>query len=199
MRYLTLSQPFAYEADPIKGSRFWARLLPVRDEPAAMAAVRAVAAGFPDADHCCWAWRLRDGTTRSWDAAEPRGSAGRPILSQLEGHAVFDVAVCVLRQFGGTKLGVGGLVRAYGGTAGMALDRAPLVEVADTVAVELTYAYGDTNAVEAALAGTPAETVETDWGEAVRRVLRVEADAAAAVCDAVRDRTAGRVTPIVRG
>jgi uncharacterized YigZ family protein len=193
VRYLTLAEPYEYVAEPIKGSRFVALLAPAPDEPAAMAHVRAVEAAHADADHCCWAWRLRDGRTRSWDAAEPRGSAGRPILAQLEGHGVYDVVAVVLRYFGGTKLGVGGLMRAYGGTAGMALDRAQLVEVSATVELVVEHAYSDTSAVQAVLAAAPATLVESTYEDTVRLVLRVEEGAAEALIQALRDRTAGRV------
>jgi putative IMPACT (imprinted ancient) family translation regulator len=196
VRRRTLAAPFTWDADPVKGSRFRAVLVPVTDAEAAQAAVRAVEAGHPDADHCCWAWRLRDGSSRTWDAAEPRGSAGRPILQQLEGHGVSDLLAVVLRQFGGTKLGVGGLMRAYGGTAGMALDRAPLVEVADTVDLVVEHDYADTSPVEAVLAGASAATVSTGYDTRVRRVIRVEAAAAEGLIDALRDRTAGRVVAV---
>ncbi len=198
MRYLTLAEPFTWAAEPVKGSRFEALLVPVSDEVQAIAAVRAAEAEHPDADHCCWAYRLKSGGTRTWDAAEPRGSAGRPILQQLEGHEVFDVVAIVLRHFGGTKLGVGGLMRAYGGTAGMALDRAPLVEVAETLELEVVHTYGDTSPVDAVLAGSAAVVVTTDWSETVRRVVRIEVGLAAALIDALRDRTAGRVVAVDR-
>jgi uncharacterized YigZ family protein len=193
MRYRTPAGPFQHEPEPSKGSRFIAMVHPVSDAEAAMTWVRGVEAAHPDVDHCCWAWRLRDGNSRTWDAAEPRGSAGRPILSQIEGHAIFDVAVAVLRHFGGTKLGVGGLIRAYGGAAGMALDRAPTIERADTVDLVLRYAYDDTQGVEAALLAHEALTVRTDWAERVHRVVRVDAERATALLDALRDRSAGRV------
>jgi uncharacterized YigZ family protein len=196
VRYLTLAEPYEYVAEPIKGSRFVALLAPAPDEPSAMAHVRAVEAEHPDADHCCWAWRLRDGRTRSWDAAEPRGSAGRPILAQLEGHGVYDVVAVVVRFFGGTKLGVGGLMRAYGGTAGMALDRAQLVEVSATVELVVEHAYSDTSAVQAALAASSATLVESIYEDMVRLVLRVEEVAVEALVTALRDRTAGRVQAV---
>lgn len=196
MRYLTLAEPLVYAAEPVRGSRFVAHLARVADEPAAMDVIRAAEAADPGADHCCWAWRLRDGRTRSWDAGEPRGSAGRPILAQLEGHAVFDVVAVVVRHFGGTKLGVGGLMRAYGGTAGMALDRARLVEVAATVDLVVEHGYGDTNAVEAVLATLPATIVDAAYDAAVRLTLRVEEGAAEALVNALRDRTAGRVRAV---
>jgi uncharacterized YigZ family protein len=198
VRYLTLAEPSDYAAEPVRGSRFVATLAPVADEAAAMVVVRAAEAAHPDADHCCWAWRLRDGRTRSWDAGEPRGSAGRPILAQLEGHEVFDVVAVVIRHFGGTKLGVGGLMRAYGGTAGMALDRARIVEVAATVELVVEHTYSDTNAVEAALAAVPATIVDAAYDVGVRLVLRVEESAADTLAAALRDRTAGRVTAVPR-
>ena len=187
-----------YVAEPVRGSRFVATVARAADEAAAMEVIRAAEAVHPDADHCCWAWRLRGGHSRSWDAGEPRGSAGRPILAQIEGHALFDVAVVVIRHFGGTKLGVGGLMRAYGGTAGMALDRARTVEVAATVDLVVEHAYGDTNAVEAALAAVPATIVDAAYDVAVRLTLRVEEGAADRLADALRDRTAGRVKAVPR-
>jgi uncharacterized YigZ family protein len=197
-RYLTLAEPLVYAAEPVRGSRFVATLARVDDEAAAMAVIRATEAADPGADHCCWAWRLRDGRTRSWDAGEPRGSAGRPILAQLEGHAVFDAVAVVVRHFGGTKLGVGGLMRAYGGTAGMALDRAKLVEVAGTVELVVEHGYADTNAVEAVLATVPATTTDAAYEATVRLVLRVEEEAVEALVAALRDRTAGRVRAVPR-
>ena len=65
--------------------------------------------------HVVPAFRLRDGTSFSSDAGEPAGSAGAPLLAALAGAGLHDVAAVVVRWYGGTNLGVGGLVRAYGG------------------------------------------------------------------------------------
>ncbi|HEY8131407.1 MAG TPA: YigZ family protein [Thermoanaerobaculia bacterium] len=82
-----------------------------------------------DATHHCWAFRLlQDNRTRSSDAGEPSGTAGRPILSAIEGADLFDIAVVVVRWFGGVKLGTGGLSRAYRDTAAETLRRAEIVE-----------------------------------------------------------------------
>jgi uncharacterized YigZ family protein len=71
-----------------------------------------------DATHHCWAFRLfADARQRSSDAGEPSGTAGKPILSALEGAELFNSAVVVVRWFGGVKLGTGGLSRAYRDTA----------------------------------------------------------------------------------
>ena len=73
------------------------------------------------------AFRLHDGTAFSSDAGEPAGSAGAPLLAALGGAGLHDVAAVVVRWYGGTNLGVGGLVRAYGGALAKALEGAPVV------------------------------------------------------------------------
>jgi putative IMPACT (imprinted ancient) family translation regulator len=82
-----------------------------------------------DASHHCWAFRLfQDVRARSSDAGEPSGTAGRPILSAIESAGLADVAVVVVRWFGGVKLGTGGLSRAYRDTAAETLRRAEVVD-----------------------------------------------------------------------
>ncbi|MCA9712397.1 MAG: YigZ family protein, partial [Myxococcales bacterium] len=122
-----------HEPAPIKGSRFLATLAPVHDRAQARAFVAEIEAEMPDATHHCWALRLaRPSLERAVDAGEPSGSAGRPILAAMTGRDVVDACVVVTRYFGGTKLGVGGLVRAYGGAAAAVLDGAALVPWVDT-------------------------------------------------------------------
>ena len=78
------------------------------------------------AEHICWAYRIfqnNDVVAHSSDAGEPHCSAGPPILSAIEGRELVDVVCIVVRYFGGNKLGIGGLIRAYGSTAGKALDQ----------------------------------------------------------------------------
>lgn len=98
----------------IRKSRFLAIAAPVDDADAALAFFARV--GTPDATHNCWAYRI-GAHYRFNDDGEPGGSAGRPILAAIEGQGLDHVAVVVTRWFGGIKLGVGGLVRAYGGCA----------------------------------------------------------------------------------
>ena len=82
-----------------------------------------------DASHHCWAFRLfRDSRSRSSDAGEPSGTAGRPILSAIESANLFDTAVVVVRWFGGVKLGTGGLSRAYREAASGAIASAEIVD-----------------------------------------------------------------------
>lgn len=105
----------------IKRSRFLALAHPVDSVEQALAWIDAVR--IVDATHNCWALRIGE-TYRSNDDGEPGGSAGRPILAAIDGSGLDGVAVVVVRWYGGTKLGVGGLIRAYGGAAAECLRRA---------------------------------------------------------------------------
>jgi uncharacterized YigZ family protein len=82
----------------------------------------------PQATQNCWAWRINF-EVRSSDDGEPGGTAGRPILNVIERRELENVMVVVTRDYGGIKLGAGGLVRAYSGTAAKCLDRAGTVEL----------------------------------------------------------------------
>jgi uncharacterized YigZ family protein len=193
VRYTTLAEPLTFADEPVKGSRFVARASPAQGEGDALAAVEAARAAWPDATHHTWAYRLRDGRHRHSDAGEPGGSAGRPILAQIEGHGLSDVVVVVARWFGGTKLGVGGLVRAYGACAGRALDRAVRVEVVPTVELVVRHGYDDVGAVQAAFGAFGVEVVDTRWDTDVAAVVRVGEDRRDGLIEALRDRTSGRV------
>lgn len=188
----TLAARTRFTLDPVKGSRFVATLGPARDEEEARALLDSVRAEWPNATHHCWAWRLADGRSRSSDDGEPGGSAGRPILAQIEGHEIDDAVVVVTRWYGGTKLGVGGLIRAYGGCAGKALDAAEVVETARTVPIVLTHDYADTGVVQAALRAAELTPQSTDFGADVVVHLAVPEAEAEALARRLVDATAGR-------
>lgn len=115
----------------VRRSRFIAAALPAADPAGALARVTEEEARYPDATHCCWAYRLAapGGTAeRAHDAGEPAGTAGPPILSALRGAGLVDTVVVVTRYFGGTRLGKGGLARAYRDAARAALAAAGSVQ-----------------------------------------------------------------------
>ncbi len=106
-----------YEIDPVKGSRFVAVASPIASSSAARDYLTQCQRAMPDAAHHCWAYRLNEKIAHASDAGEPAGSAGRPILSQIMGAGFVATIVVVVRYYGGIKLGVGGLVRAYSAAA----------------------------------------------------------------------------------
>lgn len=156
-------------AAKVRGSSFLAVAAPVASEEEARALVAERERARFDASHHCSAWRLRDGTWRANDAGEPSGSAGAPILAAIDGAELRDVIVVVTRYFGGTKLGVGGLIRAYGDAAAAALAAATLERAVPAVRLRIRYGYDHTSAVMRALERFAAAEVEhgfVDGGDA---------------------------------
>lgn len=121
----TLSGPARVEIE-IKRSRFIAHAQRVENLAETLEFYESVAQ--TDATHNCWAWRLGH-QYRFNDDGEPASTAGKPILTAIDGKQVDHVMVVVTRYYGGTKLGVGGLVRAYGGAAARCIDQAGTSEI----------------------------------------------------------------------
>lgn len=191
--YTTIRAEVRREIDRIKGSRFIATATHATSEADAISFTSRVAKEFHDARHTCWAYRLgRSGDTwRFQDDGEPSGSAGRPILQQIEGQDLTDVVVTVTRYFGGTKLGVGGLVRAYGGAAAAVLETAERAIIVITTRVVVEFPYECSAAVQALLAARQLTPAESEYGTEVRLVFDVPEALAATFEREVRDRTAG--------
>ena len=135
----------------------------------------------------------RDGELfRSSDDGEPGGSAGRPILQQVEGHELTELVIVVTRWFGGTKLGVGGLMRAYGGAAGQTLDRAPLATVVITRRLIVEHPYECSSAVSALFSARSIEPVAANYDVDVRLELLLPEDDVQGFCDELRNCTSAR-------
>jgi putative IMPACT (imprinted ancient) family translation regulator len=127
--YLTLAEPASARLTRDR-SRFLALVEPATCDRVE-ARIAALVRQHHDVTHVCFAYRCRQASeivSRADDAGEPRGSAGLPILQQLEAAGLVDVLAVVVRHFGGVKLGLGGLVRAYGDVTAAALAEAKLVE-----------------------------------------------------------------------
>ena len=128
--FRTIAAP-AESRQKIDRSDFLGIAFPVSDEEVFFSEFSRIQKQHFDATHHCWAFRLFDSGAvrqRSADAGEPSGTAGKPILSAIEGAGVHDVAVVVVRWYGGVKLGSGGLTRAYRDTAAKALAAATPVD-----------------------------------------------------------------------
>jgi len=182
------------EGEKVKGSRFLATVAQARDAAAAEAVVARVRRELHDARHHGFAYRIgSDGALfRSSDDGEPAGSTGRPILQQLEGAGLSDAVVVVTRWFGGTKLGVGGLVRAYGGAAARALERVPRERVVLTERVRVEHPYECSGAVGGACTALGLAPAEADYGESVRLAFDVPVGKLDAFLHELRERSGGR-------
>lgn len=161
----------------IRNSRFIATALPIGSKEDAVGELGALQKEFWDASHNPYAYRLApDGLGyRFADDGEPSGSAGKPILFVLQQRELMNVLVVVTRYFGGTKLGVGGLVRAYGEAAAAALDGAEILEQFPTDVLQIFTLYEDMRAVRA-LVERYAIRFEEEFHDAVRYTMTIRSD-----------------------
>ena len=140
--YLTIESPSEgiYKE---KGSKFLAFAYQTRNEESIKEHLETIKKKYHDARHHCFAWRLGPDFSRYRvnDDGEPSGSAGNPIYGQIKSRGLSDLLVVVVRYFGGTKLGMGGLINAYRSAALDALDRSSIIErrVYDSIKVEFDY------------------------------------------------------------
>lgn len=183
----------------IQGSHFISILLPVHDDEEFMAHLRDVKSQYHDATHHCWAYRLGvTGTaTRFSDDGEPSGTAGRRILSELDTKQVTEASCIVVRYFGGTKLGVGGLARAYSSAAIAAIDAAKLVTKYEWKTIELTVDADSIRSVHHFAAAHEARILSQDFHSNFIFTLHVRASKLDSFTYALSHATQNRVA--VRG
>jgi uncharacterized YigZ family protein len=132
-----------------RASKFMGFALPVSSEAEVKANLMVLKKDYWDANHHCYAYQLGyDGSAwRVNDDGEPSGTAGKPIHGQIQSHGLTNVLVVVIRYFGGTKLGVSGLINAYRTAAKEALDGASIVERTVNDIYELKFTYEQMNRV----------------------------------------------------
>ncbi len=175
----------------IKHSRFIAHAAPIDTAAAALAFLQQVA--IPDATHNCWAYR-HGSEYRSSDDGEPAGTAGRPILAAIDGQGFDRVMVVVIRWYGGIKLGAGGLVRAYGGTAAECLRTAPRLPLVALTRLHVQAAFEDLGALHAALSSHAAEKLDESFTPSgVELRVELPADQAEPLKNRLRDATRDRI------
>lgn len=183
--YLTLAES-AEALYKEKGSKFLAYAYPVSSEEQIRECLDALRKRYYDATHHCYAWRLgADGQNyRVNDDGEPSSTAGRPILGQLLSFGVTDVLVVVVRYFGGTKLGVSGLIAAYKESAAAVLSEAQIVERTVDVRFEVEFGYLVMNDVMRVVKEMRPEVLEQRFDNLCTMRLSIRAGRA----DALRER-----------
>ena len=190
----TLVAPFQH-SEEIRKSRFLAQAAPVETPQQALVYVQRVS--DTSATHNCWAYRIGQ-DYRFNDDGEPGGTAGRPILQAIEGQGIDRVVVVVTRWYGGIKLGAGGLVRAYGGTAAECLRLAARTPIVAMVRLGLRCEFAELMLMKARLKDLGVE-FEQESFEADGVTLRMRLPAArldearARIVDISRGRSEGHV------
>ena len=168
----------AESAIEIKRSRFIGRSFKCAAPEEALAAVKRVRETWRDATHHCWAYRLGvTGDQARYDnSGEPQGTAGPPILDVLRHSDLTNTLVVVTRYYGGTKLGAGGLVRAYGEAAKKAIEASGVTEMRLVREIRAPVPYASLAPLEAYLGHEGFEIASKDFGELVTLVLRIPAE-----------------------
>lgn len=141
--YKTILEPSPLVLFKDRKSKFYAQAFPLEVEEEVKPIIETLKKQFPTANHYCYAWQLGINPIRQRanDDGEPKNSAGQPILGQLQSFEVTNILVVVVRIFGGTKLGVGGLINAYRATAELALKEVSIEEKTIEHQFQLQFEY----------------------------------------------------------
>ena len=147
--------PHSAEIIKIKGSRFIADIVPVNSIEEAMSALQVITFNRKEASHICYGIRITPSSYRYSDDGEPRNSAGLPIFNRLESHNMVACICTVSRYYGGVKLGVGGLIRAYGSAASKVISECQKKETHLVETLSFSYGYSETASVSSVLSAYP--------------------------------------------
>lgn len=193
--YRTIAEPGSIELE-IKKSRFICHIGRASTESDARAFVGGLKKRYWDANHNCSAWVLGDRgeMQRSSDDGEPSGTAGVPMLTVLLKRELTDTVAVVTRYFGGTKLGAGGLIRAYGQAVSEAVDAVGIVERQELVQVALVASFEDAGRLEHSLRAEGREPDDIAYAERVTMLVTLDPAALPEFTAWAAEQTSGRAT-----
>jgi uncharacterized YigZ family protein len=182
--------------EKIKGSRFIASAAPVENEQEAQTFIEEIKREFHDATHNCYAWKIGLGRKQRYrynDGGEPSGTAGQPILRSINSRNASNICVVVSRYFGGTKLGTGGLMRAYGRVAYELLKSGESEKkyLSDTVIFSVDFDFA--NVAHGVINSFSAELKDSHYGEKVTFKVEVRASRLSAFKSKIIEATNGQV------
>ena len=192
--YITLLRETRSEMK-VRGSRFVAVARPVSAKPEFESMLAELKKEYFDATHHCYAYRMgiNGGQFRQNDDGEPGGSAGKPILGTIDKFSLTDVGIIVIRYFGGTKLGVGGLVRAYSGAAEAALTAGSLVTKYAVGMLEATFPHAHVSNVMHVVNAVGARIVDTTYDDEVHLRLSIRQSRLEELRSSLVNRTSGNI------
>lgn len=191
--YITIRHHAEFEYEDRK-SIFIAEAMPVETEAEALAFIDSVKKKYPDANHHVYAYVIKENSiARFTDDREPQGTAGLPVLDIIRKRGCTNAAIVVVRYFGGTLLGTGGLVRAYSGAALGALSAAEIITYDIYATYEIEASYSDFQKLGTVFASVGFRQDNIDYAEAVRISGSVQRDSGDSLVDKLIQTTSGRV------
>ncbi|QEN09063.1 YigZ family protein [Oceanispirochaeta crateris] len=184
----------------VQKSKFISLVYPVQDEQEVRGHLKRLRQEYPGATHVVWASVLGDlGTLYGLsDDGEPHGTAGRPVLEVLKGSGITYIALFVIRYFGGTKLGTGGLVSAYTQAAKNVLDGLKTEEKLNYSNVSLLCSYGQFESIKAILLDVEAKDIREEFSENVVMMCLVPEKNVDNCRDLIQEYSSGRVDLVVQ-
>jgi uncharacterized YigZ family protein len=179
-QYKTLLKPSKEILFKERNSKFYGYAFPIEDETQAKNFIEDLRKRNSKANHVCFAWQLgiENPSFRVHDDGEPNNSAGNPIYGQIQSFEITNVLIAVVRYFGGTKLGVGGLIQAYRTTAQLALENSIIVERTQVEYFSITFNYAAMNSVMRIIKKYKLKIVSQTTDAACNYVLAVRKTAA---------------------
>lgn len=162
-----------------KGSIFSALAIPVSAIAEVKANLQQLKEQFPDASHICYGYRIKEGGRLdefSTDAGEPKGSSGLPILNVLKRNKIVDAVIFVVRYFGGSKLGIPGLINAYGTAAEETIENAKVKKWVQLERISFIYNYDLQNKVDSILQKFKVNIIKSDFGESIQVELEIDVE-----------------------
>ncbi len=200
------SDPFDLPAEEVQvsnvvvNSRFIAILAPVFDTDEARAYINGIRRKFPDASHHVPAFIIGGGKSKieyCSDDGEPSGTAGMPVLTVLRGSSLGNAILIVIRYFGGTLLGKGGLVKAYTESAQMAVRAVIRAQKKHILIAEMVLPYNQFDQMRDLIASQNGKIESQEFTDVVRLVVRIPGEGFASFEASIRELSAGKISPIV--
>lgn len=192
MGYITVKQSGRFEYEDRK-SVFIGHAMPVSDESSALDFVSKIKKQYSDARHHVYAYILRENQTmRFTDDREPQGTAGMPVLDVIRKNGCVDVCIVVVRYFGGTLLGTGGLVKAYTSAALGALKDAEIIKYDLYTELSINVNYSDYGKITPILEASGFRTTDTLYSDGVTVVGKIPKDDYPALEKLIIESTSGR-------
>lgn len=180
----------------VKKSRFIAIAIPASNLEEVKKAVESVRKEHPEANHVVHAAVVGNAGTiySSSDDKEPKNTAGRPALEVLKGRHITNIAVCIVRYFGGTLLGTGGLVKAYGDSCKAVLEKVRTERLAEKLDLSLIMDYTHLTQAKRIFQELEAVIIEEEYGTAVKLKIRLIKDRQEEIKQKLMDLGQGRIT-----
>ena len=179
-----------------KGSILSALAIPVSAVAEVKTNLQQLKEQFPDASHICYGYRVKENDRLdefATDAGEPKGSSGIPILNVLKRKQLVNVVIFVIRYFGGSKLGIPGLINAYGSAAERAIEKGSIQIWIQLERISFNYSYDLQNKVDSVMQKFKVKIIKSDFGESIQVKLEVDVGKAEALAQELSEISNGAI------